>query len=352
MSSNISNREENDASQAANCDDIPVIDLSSLNSTDVHERRKLADLVYDACTEVGFFYIKNHGIPEDMINSVHRVAERFFSLPEEQKMKYYIGNSQKFRGYSPLGAEKATGTEEEAASEENMAGALSEAFDIGYEIFMDFKKSKGDILPTDTYGLYGDNQWPDQETIPDFAKTYLEYCGTVLEVCRRMMRIFALSLDLPEDFFDSKMQHPGVTSRMMHYPAQPVRGEVQEGLGAHTDYECFTILSQGRVPGLQVLNHRGEWVLAPPITGTLVVNIADCLSIWSNKRFKSTIHRVTNLAGEERYSVPFFFGVDYDTTISVLENHISDDNPACKAPFKAGEWVREKLSKAYMGYNG
>lgn len=99
---------------------------------------------------------------------------------------------------------------------------------------MDFQKSKDAPLPADTYGLYGDNQWPDQETLPGFSETYIQYCGTVLELCRKMMRMFALSLNLEEDFFDSKIQHPGVTSRMMHYPAQPVQGQVQEGLGAHT----------------------------------------------------------------------------------------------------------------------
>lgn len=125
------------------------------------------------------------------------------------------------------------------------------------------------------------------------------------------------------------------------------------------DFECFTILEQGSVPGLQILSQGGEWILAPPIPGTMVVNIADCLSTWlensrsdsillideyrTNKKFKSTIHRVTNLSGEERYSIPFFFGIDYDATVSVLENHTSIDNPPCTAPFKAGE-VCDKLN--------
>lgn len=99
---------------------------------------------------------------------------------------------------------------------------------------MDLQKSEGDVLPPDTYGLYGDNQWPDQETLAGFKETYLQYCGTVLELCRKLMRIFALSLEVSEDYFDSKIRYPGVTSRMMHYPAQRVSGEMREGLGAHT----------------------------------------------------------------------------------------------------------------------
>ncbi|OOQ85537.1 2OG-Fe(II) oxygenase family oxidoreductase [Penicillium brasilianum] len=341
-----------DSSQLANCDHIPVIDLSSIDSVSLEERQKLARTIFDACTQVGFFYIKNHGIPEELVNGIHNAAARFFGLPEEEKMKYYIGNSQKFRGYSPIGGEKSTGTEDDPVPEDEAVGVLSEAFDIGYEVIMDSSKSKDAGLPPDPYELYGDNQWPDEETIAGFSETYVQYCISALDLCRKMMKIFALALGLPETYFDSSIQTPGVTSRMMHYPAQPVPGEVQEGLGAHTDWECFTILSQGKVPGLEILNHKGDWILAPPIPGTLVVNIADCLSTWTNKTFKSTIHRVNNLSGEERYSIPFFFGVDYDATVSVLDKYTSSENPPCRPPFKAGDWVREKLSRAYVGYEG
>ncbi|KAJ5432943.1 uncharacterized protein N7458_012099 [Penicillium daleae] len=351
--------QQTDSSQLANCDNIPVIDFSSVDSTSPEERQKLAQTVFDACSQVGFFYIRNHGIPETLVNGIHDAARHFFDLPEEEKMKFYIGNSQvsikypmKFRGYSPIGGEKSTGTEDDPVPEEEATGVLSEAFDIGYEVVMDSTKPKNAVLPPDPYELYGDNQWPDEKTIPGFSKMYIKYCISALDLCRKMMKIFALALGLPETYFDSSIQTPGVTSRMMHYPAQPVSGEVQEGLGAHTDWECFTILSQGKVPGLEILNHKGEWILAPPIPGTLVVNIADCLSTWTNKKFKSTIHRVNNLSGEERYSIPFFFGVDYDATVSVLKKYTSDVNPPCRPPFKAGDWVREKLSRAYVGYEG
>ncbi|KAJ5122549.1 hypothetical protein N7526_009486 [Penicillium atrosanguineum] len=283
-----------DSSQTANCDHIPIIDLSSIDSPHIEDRRQLAQNIYGACTQVGFFYVKNHGISEESISGIHQAAERFFNLPEDQKMKVYIGNSKvKIPGYSPIGGERSTGTDDEPISVEEATGVLSEAFDVGYELAMDFQKSKDDVLPPDIYRLYGDNQWPDQETLAGFSQTYIQYCGTLLEFCRRLMKIFALSLDVPEEYFDSKIRNPGVTSRMMHYPAQPAT-ETREGLGAHTDFECFTILSQGSVPGLQVLSH----------------------------------------------------------SVSVLENHTSVNDPPCIAPFKAGEWVREKLAKAYVGYEG
>lgn len=148
--------------------------------------------------------------------------------------------AQKFRGYSPLEGEKTTGTDDDPISAEEATGVLSEAFDIGYEIALDFRKSPSATLGPDTYGLYGDNQWPDESTLAGFKETYIEYCATVLEFCRQLMRIFALALDVPEDYFDSKIQTPGVTSRMMHYPAQTV-GETREGLGAHTVRFCALI---------------------------------------------------------------------------------------------------------------
>ncbi|PHH92357.1 hypothetical protein CDD83_7735 [Cordyceps sp. RAO-2017] len=266
-------------------------------------------------------------------------------------MECYIGKSKLFRGYSPLYGEKSSSPELEPGREgQNWPGALSEAFDIGYEIAADSRKAAGDRLPPDNYGLVGENQWPGEEVLPGFRASYLEYFTEVLELSRALMRIFALALDLDEAFFDAMMEHPGVTSRMLHYPPQPVEGQQIPGLAAHTDYECFTVLSQDDVPALQVLNNGGEWVLAPPIPGTLIVNISDCLAFWTNNKFKSTVHRVANLTGEERYSIPFFFGVDYDVTMAPLQNQLRDGEPPCRKPFKVGEYVRHRLSKAYIGY--
>jgi isopenicillin N synthase-like dioxygenase len=134
----------------------------------------------------------------------------------------------------PLYTEQITGTDFDDTTEESTTGALSEAFDIGYELSADPERVADDALPPDTYNLYGDNQWPSDDVLLGFRETYLTYFGEALTLCRKLMRSFALSLNLEEDFFDSKMNYPGVTSRMLHYPPQPVKGEVIQGLGAHT----------------------------------------------------------------------------------------------------------------------
>ncbi|KAL1848257.1 hypothetical protein Plec18170_008168 [Paecilomyces lecythidis] len=327
-------------------DNIPIIDLAPVSSPDIKERKKLAADIYDACARVGFFYIKNHGVAEDLIHKVHEAAHDYFALPEEKKMENYIGNSQKFRGFSPV-----YGEHQDKEISDKPTGNLSEAFDIGYEIAGDSQKGPDDVLPPDDYSLYGGNQWPKEEYLPGFKKTYLTYYQEILELSRRLMRTFALALQLPEDYFDGIVKHPGCISRLMHYPPQPVPGEELVGIATHTDYECFTILSQDSVPALQVLNLKGQWIAAPPIPGTFVVNIGDFFAFWTNGIFRSTLHRATNLTGKERYSVPFFFGVDYDATISVLESCITAENPAKSGPVKAGEHVRKQLSSTYIKYS-
>ncbi|KAL4974713.1 hypothetical protein BDW66DRAFT_167573 [Aspergillus desertorum] len=335
-------------SEDVDFDSIPVIDLSTLNSPHFRERQKLAACVKNACIEVGFFYIKNHGISGELIDRAFEAARRFFALGKEQKLECYLANSKNFRGYSPLYGEKPSNPELERPAQ----GALAEAFDIGYELAGDIRKSPDGRPPQDEYGLHGENQWPDERVLPGFREVYLEYFSQVLELARKLIRILALALDQEEDFFNSAVEYPGVASRMLHYPPQPVEGQEFPGQAAHTDWECFTILAQDRVPALQVLNNQGHWVAAPPIEGTLVVNIADCLAAWSNYQFKSTIHRVINLTGEERYSIPFFFGVDYNTPILALGKMDPDRNLPCREPFTAGEYIHRKFSNAYIGYNG
>jgi isopenicillin N synthase-like dioxygenase len=192
---------------------------------------------------------QNHGVSSELISKVHNAAHEFFALPEEKKMESFIGNSevrqpsffwqkrftlltaivQRFRGFSPLYGEHG-----DSDIYGKKAGNLSEAYDIGYEIAGDLQKKPDDMPPADNFCLYGGNQWPTDEALPGFRATYLEYFSRVLELSRDMMKIFALSLDLPEDYFDGIVKHPGCISRMMHYPPQPVLGEEWVGIQTHT----------------------------------------------------------------------------------------------------------------------
>lgn len=188
--------------------------------------------------------------------------------------------------------------------------------------------------------MSGPNVWPDY---PEFKDTVASYYADILKLARRLIKLFALILDLPEDFFDQFVSTPGAMGRMIHYPPQAANDPEALGIGAHTDIECFTILCQGTVPALQILNSKGEWIQAPPVPGTFVVNIGDMLARWTNDRFISTVHRVWNITGKERYSIPFFFGANYDAVITTLESCLTDGQTKYE-PVLAGDYVYKRLA--------
>lgn len=153
--------------------------------------------------------------------------------PQFTRKRLNNRDEQKFHGFSPLFAELSTGADLDDPAARAAQECFSEAFDIGYEIDGDLQQPPGASLPPDPYELYGDNQWPSDEILPGFRETFLRYYAQLLELSRDLMRIFALALDLPENFFDDKMKFPGAMARMMHYPPQPA-GEKMAGLAAHT----------------------------------------------------------------------------------------------------------------------
>lgn len=157
--------------------------------------------------------------------------------------------------------------------------------------------------------------WSATSHLPDFKRVSLEYWGSCLNLARRLNKIFALSLDLPEDYFDSVTTFPGADGVYNFYPALPTgnadSSKADVGLGSHTDFQCFTLLWQDMSGGLQILNSNSEWIWATPMEGTFVVNIGDFLSRLTNDRYKSTVHRAYNrgLENKDRISMPFFFGM-------------------------------------------
>lgn len=173
----------------------------------------------------------------------------------------------------------------------------------------------------------------------------------VLGLARHIFRLFALSLNLLEDYFEPLVTHPGGIARLLKYPPssnpKPLSTTDQEeelGLGAHTDYECFTLLLQSPTPGLEILSPDGKWISAEPVEGGLVVNVADFLTRWTNDVYKSTVHRVVNRTARERYSVPFFFSINYEETVETLPSCVSEENPSKFPPISAGKYIHDRLA--------
>ncbi|KAJ7599888.1 hypothetical protein C8J56DRAFT_909046 [Mycena floridula] len=314
---------------------IPIIDLAALSEeTGPAARLVLANQIRDACINVGFFYVKNHGISEATIQETLSMSKEFFSLPLESKMAIENKTTPNFMGYSPL----LSGN-----NDPNNNGDLQEGFEFGWE---DLRSSQSSSSNADSV-MAGRNVWPEE--LPDFRSAALQYYHAAVNLGKRLFPLFALALDLPEDFFDDKTQHSAALMRLLHYPPQtgPVDDRVI-GIGAHTDWECFTILWQEPdIQALQVLNAQKEWINAPPIPGTLVINLGDQFARWTNDIFKSTVHRAINRSGIRRYSIPLFFGTDYNVKLEPIPGCVSPERPLKYEVITAGEYVKSRLAATY-----
>lgn len=279
---------------------LPVIDIGGLFKADLAARQAVAEQLGQAAREVGFFYVVGHGLAPELIQGLRDAARQLFAQPMNDKMRYYIGASQSHKGYVPEGEEiYGTGRPDH-----------KEAFDIGFQAPADHP------LVLAKTPLIGANEWPP---LPGFREAVLAYYDAVFALGRRLFDGFALALGLPEGYFNPMVTCPPSKLRLIHYPFD-ASAEDAPGIGAHTDYECFTLLLADQ-PGLEVMNEDGVWVDAPPVSQGIeeafVVNIGDMLEVMTAGTFVATAHRVRKVK-HERYSFPLFFACDYHTLIRPL----------------------------------
>ena len=258
-------------------------------------------------------------------------TQRFFDLPLEQKMALDKASSRANRGYEPI-----KGQTLEAGAPPD----LKEGFYIGPEHAADDPRVQAGKFN------HGPNQWP---ALPGFRATMDEYFGVMLAVASRLMRGLALSLDLAEDHFEGFCRDPMATIRLLHYPPQPARAEPnQKGAGAHTDFGGLTLLKQDDVGGLQVWDQAaGGWIHATPVAGTFVVNLGDMIARWTNDRYRSTLHRVVNASGRERYSIPFFFSGNPDHQVECIPTCLAPGETAKYPPTTVEAHLREMYRRTY-----
>jgi isopenicillin N synthase-like dioxygenase len=303
--------------------EVPVVDVAGLLGDDPHEREQVARELGTAAREIGFLYVTGTGIDPALFADLLRVTKAFFDLPLEEKMRTYIGRSHNHRGYVPVGEEVFSGGTVD----------LKEAFDLGRDLPADD--------PDHLVGrMLGPNQWPD---VPGFAVACTAWYEAVMALGRALLRGFALALGERADVFDAHVTKPPSQLRLIHYPHDPEARDVV-GIGAHTDYECFTVLKP-TAPGLEVRGAAGDWIDVPPREGALVVNIGDMLETWTNGAFVATTHRVRKVT-EERWSFPLFFSVDHDTLVAPLPQFVRSGEPG-RAPLVAGEHLFAQTAQSF-----
>jgi isopenicillin N synthase-like dioxygenase len=289
-------------------DEIPVIDMGQISSG-LDARKKVAEQIKHAAMNTGFFYIKNHGVPDTAIQGALNAAKAFFAQPYEKKAEVSIGLDKYFNGFTGNKTSMASPTE---------GLDQRESFSWMYLPEYDPIPKDPDQVPPEVQEGFRGASWIWEKTaeVPNFKGGCLTYYQECLQLARQLVKIFALSLDLDEDYFENVTTYPGADGVFNYYPAlskeQVSSANSKDiGLGSHTDLQCFTLLWQDMIGGLQVLNSEGQWIKATPIEGTFVVNIADYMQRLSNDMFKSTVHRVFNRSTVDRYEDDFLFMTDY-----------------------------------------
>ncbi len=161
------------------------------------------------------------------------------------------------------------------------------------------------------------------------------------------MGAFALSLYLPEEVFLQATNQPIARSSVIYYPPQSSDlGETQFGVAPHTDYGCLTLLWQDSVGGLEVQTRQGEWVTAHPLEDTLVVNVGDLLSRWTNNAFQSTLHRVINRKNVERYSMAIAWDPNFETLVDPAK--VFPESEAVQyEPVQCGDYVLSRFDASF-----
>lgn len=336
-------------------DSIPVIDIGPFLEGTAMGRSQVPAQIREAAERIGFFAIEGHGVPRPVMDALYETAHAFFDLPLAEKQRVAPPRPDYARGYKAIGFE--------ALAAGNATGAAGNALDTPPDLkeYYHFGRAR---LPDDRYysGEEGrrhffDNLWPARPA--GFAAAADAYYAEMERLSLTLCRISALALELPEHFFDDKIDRHITAARINYYPRQdnpPAEGQLRAG--AHTDYGMLTILSGESAPGLQVETRSGEWVDVVTDKYRFVCNIGDLLMRWTNDRWVSNIHRVLNsprdtartkgAPGEDtraasRMSIAFFHHPNYDAKIECIPGCAGDAPPKYE-PVLSGEFRNYKYT--------
>ncbi|WP_294256547.1 2-oxoglutarate and iron-dependent oxygenase domain-containing protein [uncultured Sphingomonas sp.] len=274
----------------------------------------------------GFAVVRDHGVPQALIERAWALTKAFFDLPEEEKRGYFLPGGGGARGYTPFKTEIAKGATHVD---------LKEFWHIGRELAAGHRF--GDVMAP--------NVWPNQPE--GFRETFVELFAAFDTAGDKLLSAVARYLGLSPDWFDTAVKDGNSVLRLLHYP--PVAADAPEvRAGAHEDINLITLLLGAEEAGLELLDRDGKWLAVKPPEGAMVINVGDMLQRLTNHVLPSTTHRVVNppaeRRGHSRYSMPFFLHPAPDFLIKTLPGCVSAENPnRYPEPITAHDYLHERL---------
>ena len=319
--------------------DVPVVDVAPLR--DRTDSASVGAELARAATEVGFLYVRNHGVDAGLVERARRTALEFFRLPGEAKRE--AGTNRFHHGYLKPGSTKMY---------DDARLDLKESFNWGIELDIESggdpngapgRGPHADATPANP--LLGPNVWP--AAMPELKASVYPYFEAASACAEDLLRGFALGAGLDAEHFIRLRDRPVSRGSLQYYPPQPEGAEEDQfGVAPHTDFGVLTVLCQDQIGGLQIQRRNGEWVAMPPIPGTLVVNIGDLLERWSNRRYHSTVHRVINSSGRERLSLVLAYDPNFETLVDPRAFCAQGEEPHDE-PITCGDYLLWRFRKAF-----
>ena len=307
-------------------DDVPVIDIGPLH--DGTDPEAVARRLGWAATEIGFIYVRNHGISSHLVDRARGAALQFFGLPLEKKLE--VSTNAYHHGYLRPGQTKMY---------DDARVDLKESFNWGYEL------SDAELAEVGGNPLLGPNRWPD--VLPGLRQAVYPYFEVAQACALDILRAFAIALGLPPHSFVEHSDRPISRGSLQYYPSPPVEvGEEQFGVAPHSDFGVLTVLCQDAVGGLEIQDLDGQWLAVPPIDGTLVINVGDLLERWTNGHFRSTPHRVINKSGRVRLSLVLAYDPNFETLVDPRIVCQEGEAPRYE-PISCGEYLVWRFRKAF-----
>jgi len=317
---------------------IPLLDVGPYLANEPGALQKLGRELRYAFERVGFYYMRGHGVPPQMIGSMFEAARRFHAQPLDWKLRLRINEHN--IGYMGMGGSMFRTSQ----VQRNTKPSDNEAF------FLRRERSPDDPDVIANKKLRGLNQWPSE--LPGFKEVVLADMKVMEDLGRKLVRVYAVALALPPTYFDAMFEQPSLVQRLTHYPARPQRGEDEFSIAPHTDSGFMTMLAPNDMPGLSIRLPNGEWIDAPVVEDAYVVNGGDILKRWTNDRFLSTPHGVLNDSGADRYSIAYFHSPNPDSVIECLPSCVSADNPPRYEPAVYRDLILEFYRANYFHQKG